>query len=345
MNKFTQIITRTIGDAKMFLGEHAPEILTGIGVVSVVAGTVMACKATLKLDDILEEAEKDVKRIQDGVENEGIEYSEDDADKDRTVVVVRTAGKIVKNYAVPASMIVLGLTCVLLSHKILRSKNAALVASYSALQAAYTAYRQRVIEKEGPEADDYYRTGIKKVMREELKVNEKTGSEETVLVEHEEVDRSYIGKDGYLLGSPYARIFDADHSTEYDIHDPLNDANFAFLRIQEGNFNQKLQRDGHVFLNDVLKELGFKVCPEGQLAGWYVDKNGFAPNGDGYISFGIRNCYENPECADLKEPGEFKRKIVLDFNVDGNILQYIGSGLKNELTEEDCCSIWQMRNK
>lgn len=345
MFKIPQGITRAIGEAKLFLGEHAPEILTGVGVIAVVAGTVMACKATLKLDDILAEGENDIKRIQEGVENEGLEYSEKDADKDRTVVVVRTAGKIAKNYVVPASMMVLGLTCILLSHKILRSRNAALVASYSALQAAYTAYRERVIAKEGAEADDYYLYGIKKTMREETRTNPETGTKEKVLVEDDTIERFGIGKDGYLLGSPYARIFDADHSYEYDRHDPNNDANFAFLRIQEDIFNQKLQKDGHVFLNDVYKALGFPICPEGQIAGWRVDKTGYSPNGDGYISFGIRNCYENPECEGLREPGEFKRKIVLDFNVDGDILSSIGSGLKNELSSEDCAEIWLMRNK
>ena len=345
MFKVPQSITRVFGEAKLFLGEHSPEILTGIGVVSVTIGTVLACKATLKLDNILEEAETDITRIKDGTKNDNIEYSEKDADKDRTIVVARTAGKIIKNYAVPASLTVLGLTCILLSNKILRSRNAALMASYSALQAAYTAYRERVINKEGKEADEYYMYGIKKTMREGVTVNPETGTEETVLFEDSEIDRFDIGKDGYLLGSPYARIFDADHSLQYDIHDPNNDANFAFLRIQEDIFNQKLQRDGHVFLNDVYKALGFPICPEGQRAGWRVDKTGYAPNGDGYISFGIRNCFENPECEGLREPGEFKRKIILDFNVDGDILPYIGSGLKNELSSEDCAMIWQMRNK
>ena len=36
--------------------KHSPEILMGVGVVGVVTGTVMACRATLKLNDILEEA-------------------------------------------------------------------------------------------------------------------------------------------------------------------------------------------------------------------------------------------------------------------------------------------------
>ena len=38
--------------------KHSPEILAGIGVVGVVASTVLACKATMKINDVLEDADR-----------------------------------------------------------------------------------------------------------------------------------------------------------------------------------------------------------------------------------------------------------------------------------------------
>ena len=38
--------------------KNSPEILIGVGIATTVAATVMACKATLKISDILEEVEQ-----------------------------------------------------------------------------------------------------------------------------------------------------------------------------------------------------------------------------------------------------------------------------------------------
>ena len=52
--KMIQIFNNT----KNGVQKHSPEILAGVGVVGVVASTVMACKATMKLNDILEESKE-----------------------------------------------------------------------------------------------------------------------------------------------------------------------------------------------------------------------------------------------------------------------------------------------
>ena len=57
-----EIVKNALGTAKLKaspfifqLRKHLPEILVGTGAVSVVGGTVLACKATLKARDILDE--------------------------------------------------------------------------------------------------------------------------------------------------------------------------------------------------------------------------------------------------------------------------------------------------
>ena len=49
---------RMYNNSKNVVQKHSPEILAGVGVVGVVASTVMACKATMKLNDILEESKE-----------------------------------------------------------------------------------------------------------------------------------------------------------------------------------------------------------------------------------------------------------------------------------------------
>ena len=61
--------------------KHSPEILMGVGVVGVVTSTVMACKATMKLNDILEESKETRDKIKEVENNPKYEdkYSQEDA--------------------------------------------------------------------------------------------------------------------------------------------------------------------------------------------------------------------------------------------------------------------------
>jgi hypothetical protein len=82
--------------------------------------------------------------------------------------------------------------------------------------------------------------------------------------------------------------------------------------------NEKLKAQGYLFLNDVYEMLGIKKCREGQVVGWiYNEKN---PVGDNFVDFGIYN-YDDPRARDFVNG--YERVILLDFNVDGNILDLI----------------------
>lgn len=314
------------------LKEVSPEIALVAGVLGIGAGVVLACKATLKMEDILEAQEEKLQQITEAVEDETVEYTKEDGDEYASKLKLKNTVDIVKAYTPSALCIVGSLCLIFVSHKILRDRNTALMGAYSALATAFAAYRKRVVEYDGKDQDMKYLYGDREPhMVEEVHKNE-DGTEEVVLVEKG-------GEDRYLLGSPYARIFDSDHSTvAYSIEqDPHNDLNFTVLKQAQSMFNNRLQMYGFVFLNDVLHHLGYEKVPEGQLVGWR--KLG---NGDGYIDFGIENCYVNPACRDIVEKDGFTRKIILDFNVDGLIYDKIGSGRPNELTEDE---LWALQNK
>lgn len=319
--------------AWMSVKEKSPEIALVVGVLGLGAGVFLACKATLKLDEITETKEKELERINAGIADETLpEYTEEVAKDDITKVKTNCVLDIAKVYVVPGLVLTGSLCMILLSHKILRDRNTALMGAYSALATAFAAYRKRVIDYDGKDQDLKYMYGDRTpVMVEETRVND-DGTEEVVLVDKGNEDK-------YLLGSPYARIFDSDHSTiAYSItQDPHQDLNFTILKHNQSMWNNKLQMYGFVFLNDVLSSLGFEKVPEGQLVGWRLQGNG-----DGYIDFGIDNCYTNPECRDIVEKDGFTRKIVLDFNVDGLIYDKIGTGRPNELTDDE---LWALQNK
>ena len=58
MKKFEimNTMTRTFHKASFQFKKHSPEILIVAGVIGTVTSAVMACKATTKLNDILEES-------------------------------------------------------------------------------------------------------------------------------------------------------------------------------------------------------------------------------------------------------------------------------------------------
>ena len=75
-------VSRSIHKVGFKFKKHSPEILVVVGVVGIVSSTVMACKATTKVNDIIDEAKETIDKIHDGVENhkhtsDGEEYTQE----------------------------------------------------------------------------------------------------------------------------------------------------------------------------------------------------------------------------------------------------------------------------
>ena len=66
--KLPESVTRAIHKAGFQLKQHSPEILVVTGVVGTVVSTVLACKATTKVNFVLEETKEKVDIIHEGVE-------------------------------------------------------------------------------------------------------------------------------------------------------------------------------------------------------------------------------------------------------------------------------------
>ena len=73
-----------------------------------------------------------------------------------------------------------------------------------------------------------------------------------------------------------------------------------------------------MFLNEVYDMLGIDRTKAGNIVGWIYDEKN--PVGDNYIDFGIYNVDSERNRAFVNG---YERNILLDFNVDGNILEMI----------------------
>lgn len=138
MNDIMVKASRFAAKAKFKLGKHSPEILMVCGAVGAVTSAVMACKATLKVNDIMSAHQSSVATIHDVKDGkvevkEGAEYTEEDAKKDLTTVYVQTGVKLVKLYAPAVILGGLSLGCMIGSNRILQKRNAALTAAYVTL--------------------------------------------------------------------------------------------------------------------------------------------------------------------------------------------------------------------
>ena len=283
--------------------KHSPEILMGVGVVGVVTGTVMACRATLKLNDILEEAQETRDKIKEVASNPNYEdkYTEEDAKKDLTINYVQTGVKIAKLYAPAVAVGVAGVGCVLASHDIMKKRNVALSAAYLTVDKSFKEYKQRVVDRFGEEVEKEIRYGIKAEEIVETVVDEE-GNETTVTETVKTMNPT--------LYSDYARFF--DEASPCWQNDP--EYNLMFLRAQQQYANDLLRAKGRLFLNDVYEMLGIEKTKAGQIVGWVYDREN--PNGDNFVDFGIYDMSKERVRAFVNG---YETNILLDFNVDGNI--------------------------
>lgn len=305
-------VTRAFHKAKFGIKKHSPEILVVTGVVGVVTSAVMACKATTKVDAVLEEAKEKIDGIHQVLENpdlnkryeekHGEAFTEEDSKKELAIVYAKTGVNFVKLYGPSVALGMASIACILTSHHIVRKRNIALAAAYATIDQGFKDYRNRVIERFGKELDRELKYNIRSQEIEETVVGE-DGTEQTVKTV---VDT--ISADKY---SGYARCFDETCSQ----WDRDSERNLFFLLNQQRWANEKLQRQGYLFLNDVYKSLGMQPTAAGQVVGWIYDEKN--PIGDNYVDFGIHDLHDEQKRLFVNG---YEKAIWIDFNVDGDIL-------------------------
>ena len=281
------------------LKKRSPEILVAVGVVGTVVSAVMACKATTKINTILDETKEQLDKIHEYAGNPDVaeKYNAEDAKKDTAIVYGQAGVKLAKLYAPAVGLGILSISSILASNNILRKRNMAISAALAAATQDFKDYRNRVIERFGKEVDHQLRYNIKAEEIEEAVTDEK-GKEKKVKKNVEVADPNASGYAKYFTRSnPY---WEEDSSYVE-----------MFLRSQQNYANDKLKATGHLTLNDVYDMLGFHDSKAGMVVGWIYDLD--HPNGDNYVEFDVKK-------VNLpNEQGGYEEAYAIDFNVDGNI--------------------------
>jgi hypothetical protein len=303
-------LSRMTGRSGLLLKKHSPEILMTVGVVGIVTSTVMTCKATLKVDGVLDNYDEKKGKIEkvrlaeaekEKIGIEEIKYTDKDYRKDLVVIKTQTAAKFVKLYGPSVTLGVASIGCILGAHNIMRKRNLAVIAAYKAVEQSFSDYRKRVVDEFGEEKDRLFKNGIKQEKVTVVETDENGKSKKTQKTV-ETIDPNGI--------SEYARFFDESCSQ----WDKNSDYNLAFLKCQQNTANDLLHSRGHIFLNEVYDMLGIPRSKAGAVVGWVEG------TGDDYVDFGIFDG-DNMKARDFVNG--YERSILLDFNVSGMIYDLI----------------------
>lgn len=300
--------TKILSSSKYKINKYSPELLMAAGITGTIVGTFLACKATLKVKDIMEHKQEQINDVHSCLEDKEIDYTEEDSKKDLTIIYGQTGLKLAKIYAPAVGIMGISIIGIIAGNRILNKRSAAIAAAYAVVDNSFKKYRKNVIDKFGDAVDQELRYSIRK---EEIQVKKgKDGKNKKEIVEY--ID----GKtDDVSCNSEYARFFD-EYCLDYE-----KDAeyNLMFLRKQQDYANEMLKSRGHLFLNEVYDLLGIPRSKAGQVVGWVYDKNGNS-NGDNYVDF---NIYDINDESKRRFVNGDERNILLDFNVDGVIYDII----------------------
>lgn len=300
--------------------QKSPEICLVLGIGTGIATVVVACKATLKADEILDHHADAKKRIEDAKAAvaeglvEGETYTEEDIHRDELVIKKDLVLGMAKLYAPAIGLGVLSIGLILTSYRIINGRYVGMLGAYTALDDQFKKYKQRVINAVGEEKEREIRTGVvkKKGYVEEVDHLGKKKVVEKELDQH--IPEMEDGDYGNMV------IFSELTSNQFQKSDPFY--NEAFLRAQETYFNNLLTARGYVFESEVRHALGLKLTKESVIKGWILDpanRGGHAP-----LSFGIIGPIFKETGEHMMKNGKLVKSLsgkeyLLEFNTDGVI--------------------------
>ena len=314
-------VVKNIASKALFKVKNAsPEILIGAGIVSIVAGTVLACKATLKADQVIDDHAKKMFAIEEAKEKHPDSYTDKDELKDKVTTYTQTAVGFAKLYWPSALLMTGGVVCILSAHGVMKQRNAALAAAYAVVDKAFKSYRGRVVDELGKDKDYHfmYDTEYQTVTEE---VIEEDGKKKKVKKEIQ------VAKADHGEPSMYSRYYEKQEFRDDGTYTGSSQwcqtptYNASHLALKYKVLNDQLRARGYLFLNDVYEELGFPRTQAGQVVGWVWDGNG-----DNRVSLGDyvdKLVDPNVPAAEKNYMHDHDQSILLDFNVDGVILDLL----------------------
>lgn len=281
------------------ISKHAPTILSVTASAGVIATGYLAWQAGTRFEDV---EGRDWDRRKECLKNADIIPDEDVPKierKNRILFILDTVHTVAPAAIVGAATIAM----IYFSNSISKKRLAAMGAAYATLQTAFDGYKRTMVEALGKESVD-------KILKPKLPNVGKSAEE--ILSSDNKSDAANVSDavvNSLKALSPYARIIAEESSTCWDPNEDYTSQNLAAVQLWA---NRRLERKGHLFLNEVFDQLGLSRTREGAVVGWL--KNG---EGDNYVSFGDYDAsiYRVPSDDYTRVDSNF----IVDFNVDGVI--------------------------
>ena len=234
--------------AKTKVKSNDAEILIVAGIIGVIGSTVMACRATTKACDILDEAKENlesVHKVADDAELcEKHGYTPEVRKKDVALIYAQTGMKLMACYAPAVIIGGFSIAGILTSHNIMRKRNAAITAAFTATSKAFKEYRGRVVERFGADVDKELRYNIKAKKIEET-ITDEDGKTKKV--------KKTVGVVDTNAATDYTQ-FVIDSSMVSWWSDNL-DYMMLYLKSEQQYATDKLRACKHIFLNEILERL------------------------------------------------------------------------------------------
>lgn len=331
------------GSAKTFIKTNSPVILVASGCIGVVAGTILACKATTKLEQINDETNDILRNVHDNrvlleADSEAEVISDCDlyTRKDFVIDCAKDYStimfKYVKLYGASFAVIGLSLTAIVAGLAIESRRLDSALAACAFTERILEEAKERAIAKYGEEEAEKIFNGSHEEI-EEKKYIDKNGKEKTKKSKIE-----VANSDAYsILFTPYT-------SSACFHNDILNQ---SFIKLATIDVETKIVQDGGVTLYEVLKSFGFipylsKNDPEflrrSRTIGWIFDPDGKIGKAEGtaFNKFQVKiendKSYDcdlpkmifNPDCAVLDKIDDVNKFYTLSERIAARAAQLKG---------------------
>lgn len=262
MNELCQDFWHNFYNLKNNVESHTG-ILTGVGMALGLVGTVVACRATLKIANKADEHRSLIEDIKANCAEQGMDKK---ATHKEVMKGYRHIGvDYVRAFWPAVGLVAVGYSLIFRAHSIEVAKNEALMTAYIGLEQLFNKYRTKVAETVGVEAEQDIFKQAKIAQAEENIIGKYAGN--------------YVNG-SYLLFN--------DSCTDYQEGCPqAND--FIIMNTQE-ELNTKFEMYEPVYINDVMRAFGHEAVN----GGWdWVKAKGLTDK----IDFKLHDPDFNPEFA------------------------------------------------
>lgn len=248
MSKFN--LSRLINTAKTALSDHAPEILTAIGIGGMVTTVILAVKATPKALILIEEEKE---RQNETLWNEACDNCADDEYPEITPVEKLAPIDVVKAcWKCYVPTVVVGgasIACLIGANSVHTKRHTALAAAYSMSEAVLKEYQTKVVDTIGEKKEHEVKDAIAKDRIEKDPVSK-----------HEVV---FTGKGDTLF---YDVISGRYFKSDIDL-----------IKKSVNELNRRMRDEMYISLNDYYSEIDLDSIVIGDDLGWNIDRGYIDP--------------------------------------------------------------------